>query len=133
MSKKNTYVVRLDPKIAGAIGDSCPQETIGCSLAKFIEVQYAALEREHNELICQDCIVSLPVEIVDALDWLYPNLPFSDQVINAVRTLVDLSTSDAVQLNSPDPAHEDIAYYRDICNLQRFYASGGDPGNDADI
>ncbi len=133
MSKKSTYIVRLDPKIAGAIGESCPQETIGGSLSKFIEIQYNALDRARNELICQDCIVSLPVEIVDTLDWLYPNLPFSDQVINAVRTLVDLSTADAVQLNMPDPSHEDIAYYRDLCNTQRFYASGGESGNDTDI
>lgn len=125
MSKNSTYIVRLDLKIAGAIGESCPQKTIGCSLAKFIEVQYNALKRERNELICQDCIVSLPVEIVDTLDWLYPNLPFSDQVINAVRTLVDLSTSDALQIDSLDPVlKEDIAYYRSICDMQRDYAYG---------
>lgn len=96
MSKNSTYIVKLDPKIAGAIGNLCPQKSIGCSLAKFIEVQYDALERERNELICQDCIVSLPVEIVDALDWLYPGLPFCNQVISAVRDLVDIFVRDAV-------------------------------------
>lgn len=136
MFKNSIYIVKLDSKIAGAIGNLCPQQSIGCSLAKFIEVQYDALEREHNELICQDCIVSLPAEIVDALDRLYPYFSFSDQVIKAVRALVDLSACDAVHLNRLYPVHsdhEDIAYYRDICNAQIYYASGGERGNEADI
>lgn len=114
MKRRNIkYVVKIDPQIAGAIAAICPQESIGRSLSKFIEVQYDALLREYDELINEYCIVSLPVETVDTLKWLYPDLTFKDQIVNVVRTVADLSVPDA-------------AYYREICDLQRYYASGGD-------
>ena len=125
--KPSRYIVKIDPRVAGAIAALCPQGSIGCSLSKFIEVQYNALERERNELICQDCIVSLPVEIADTLEWLYPNLPFSDKIINAVRTLVDLSTADALDVDGLDcRLKEEVDYYRSICDMQNYYAVGGD-------
>lgn len=102
MLKNGIYIVWLDSKVANAIGEICPQKTIGGSLAEFIELQYNALERERNELICQDCIVSLPVEIVDALEWLYPGIPFTDRIINSVRTLIDLSCPDALHVDDLD-------------------------------
>lgn len=126
MLKNGIYIVRLSSKIADAIGEICPQNTIGRSLAEFIELQYNALERERNELICQDCIVSLPVEIVDALEWLYPGIPFTDRIINSVRTLIDLSCSDALYVDDLDARlASEVDYYRSICDMQRHYAYGG--------
>lgn len=116
--------------MAGAISALCPQGSIGCSLSKFIETQYNALERERNELICQDCIVSLPVEIVDTLKWLYPNLPFSDQIINAVRTLVDLSVFNAQEVKDMESfLRDEFRHYQSIADLQNYYAAGGDSGD----
>lgn len=118
MKKTSKYLVPLDPKIAGAVVDLCPQKTIGRSLSRFIEVQYNALEREHNELICQDCIISLPVEIVDTLEFLFPGRPFSDQVITAVRGLVAYEFPNEYISNSD--------YLRDLADLVSYYQSSGD-------
>ena len=132
MRKKNSkYVINLDPQIAGAIAALCPQGTIGRSLSQFIMVQYAALERERNELICQDCVVSLPVEIADTLEWLYPNLPFSDKIINAVRTLVDLSDFNAFETKDlASFLRDEVSHYRSIADLQNYYAAGGGSGDE---
>ena len=118
--KKARYVIKLDPAIAGAVGDLCPQESISCSLSKFIEIQLDVLEREYFDLINQDCIVSLPVEIVDTLKLFYPGLSFRDQVICAVRALADLMCSD----NKPDYIEDLSKYYGEIADLQDYYAKG---------
>lgn len=121
--KPSRYVIKLDPAIAGAVGKLCPQESISKSLAKFIEIQMDALEREYFDLINQDCIVSLPVEIADTLRLLYPGLPFMGQVICAVRALGDMMCSDN---DSGIDYPVDSAYYREIADLQKYYATGGD-------
>lgn len=121
--KTEKYVINLDPAIAGAVGDLCPQESISCSLSKFIEIQLYAMEREYFNLINQDCIVSLPVEIVDTLKLFYPGLSFTDQVICAVRSLADLKGSD--NYFGPD-CLGNLAAYQEIADLQKYYATGGE-------